>query len=75
MQTLGFVNAVQQADGPQAGPRRRLGEFLVEAGAIDKKALAKALEIHSSYPGRGPIGAHITAILRRGKGIRETALP
>jgi type IV pilus assembly protein PilB len=38
---------MQQADGPQTGPRKRkrLGEFLVEAGLIDNKVLDKALEL------------------------------
>jgi type IV pilus assembly protein PilB len=41
---------MQQADGPQTGPkkRKRLGEFLVEAGLIDNKVLAKALEIQKT---------------------------
>ena len=41
------MNAMQKDDGPQTAPRKRkrLGEFLVEAGLIDEKILSKALEL------------------------------
>ncbi|MEW6666520.1 MAG: ATPase, T2SS/T4P/T4SS family [Thermodesulfobacteriota bacterium] len=41
------MNTMQKAVAPHTGPRKRkrLGEFLVEAGLIDNKVLSKALEI------------------------------
>ncbi|MBN1103355.1 MAG: Flp pilus assembly complex ATPase component TadA [Deltaproteobacteria bacterium] len=41
------MKAMQQDGGPQTGPkkRKRLGEFLVEAGLIDEKILSKALDV------------------------------
>ncbi|MBP1741527.1 MAG: type secretion system protein (GspE) [Deltaproteobacteria bacterium] len=45
--TKGFVMDAQQAEGLPKGPRKRkrLGDFLVDAGLIDDKVLSKALEI------------------------------